>query len=815
MNQLSMRSRSALPKEKYEKYEKFNILQNYQAYYANLKDKNINNYSKSPISRDLLKIKKNESMEQSNIDNTDLQVEENERYSYSYLQKEKIKNDDNILSQMKKDKNLNNDNYGNYINYNKNSPIKDKDKRSANTHDHLYDNERYAYANNVQIKDKISNKTDNNNRKYSNNNTPSNRNSNNNTSSNRNSNNKSNHQSVGLNSELIKHRLKNIYQYYCQFGERMNTTLLKSHKFQKFVLDADIIDDKLTKTRVELIFTTENKTKNKTGMDFDNFLSSLIKLAEYKYIINCNDKNKYSNTSQSALQSLLKNYIFPLYDKLVNLGVITDKEKEDDLNLINTSTTIGNRTSIVNINIDGLILSNNRIEEVLKGVAPVIYDIYKVYFPWEISLTQNESFLKENSLKTYFVFLKDFDLCPSLISKSSSFIIYNQEIENKDYENNELYSNILKKIEINPLGKSNNKSAFGKHFTFVKLLKCLCRIGDHGFEKIDLNPKNMNNLSTIQKICLLFERMELSEGFLTIQTKTNKTNSKKTSFIIPKDILDKVKLGMKDKNDEDDYNVINNTPMNNDEENAELFEKSHRQSKLRKSVLGNFRDLCEHSNFIIEKFGNQLNAIFKFYCSFGDPMNTNYMKSKNFIKLLKEANLIKSSNTISNAYVDNYNNIGIKMNDVDVIFVKLTGISPSLGGNITSNNLNNSHISSCRNTSTNSSFTFSKIKRNSAVNSNAKIDFNGFINSIEIISLHIFPNKNELEAIEYIINNNILPLYDKLSYKNNDIYQLFIKEKTKNKEFADCLHLLNKALMPVYKFYMNKNGLMNFDSFLK
>ena len=41
------------------------------------------------------------------------------------------------------------------------------------------------------------------------------------------------------NNELneIIYRLKEIFEYYCSYGERLNTKILKSHKFIKFFKD--------------------------------------------------------------------------------------------------------------------------------------------------------------------------------------------------------------------------------------------------------------------------------------------------------------------------------------------------------------------------------------------------------------------------------------------------------------------------------------------------------------------------------------------------------------------------------------------------
>ena len=132
---------------------------------------------------------------------------------------------------------------------------------------------------------------------------------------------KATNNSSNSNNESVKIHLKRIFEYYCQFGERMNFNYLKSHKFQKFAVDADLIDGRLTKTKLELIFTSENKTKIKSQMNFETFLNSLIKLAEVKFIEKNDILNKYAKNNISPLQSLLKMHVWPLYERLFETGV--------------------------------------------------------------------------------------------------------------------------------------------------------------------------------------------------------------------------------------------------------------------------------------------------------------------------------------------------------------------------------------------------------------------------------------------------------------------------------------------------------------
>jgi hypothetical protein len=67
---------------------------------------------------------------------------------------------------------------------------------------------------------------------------------------------------------------------------------------------------------------------------------------------------------------------------------------------------------------------------VFRDVGPILLEVYQVYFPHEVlgSQTQGigmpvEKVWRENE-KKLFEFFKDYDICPSLLSKSMTFQIY-------------------------------------------------------------------------------------------------------------------------------------------------------------------------------------------------------------------------------------------------------------------------------------------------------------------------------------------------------------------------------------------------------
>jgi len=218
--------------------------------------------------------------------------------------------------------------------------------------------------------------------------------------------------------------------------------------------------------------------------------------------------------------------------------------------------------------------------------------------------------------------------------------------------------------------------------------------------------------------------MQLSEGFLNLQKKTSRTHSRKDSLMISKSLLE----------------TINTNNINN--ENSILFDKGILTNRTEKSQLfqsnNNFEKLCNYTTYINEMYGNHLINIFKGFCSFGDPLNTQYMRSKVFMKLLKEANLINISTQNKLKYSLIFSNKiekkkpGLKVTDVDSLFIKLASNSNS------SSNFNSSKVLSGN-----------------------KIEYKTFLNAIEVIARILFPNENPKKSIDIIVKDYIFKFLSK------------------------------------------------------
>ena len=301
-------------------------------------------------------------------------------------------------------------------------------------------------------------------------------------------------------------------------------------------------------------------------MNFDEFLNSLLKVTEYKYPNN----NSQSELKKNLFQ-MIKEYILPLYNLIIN----------GNLDLSINNSVLNNTTIIQQIdNIDSLLYSN-LTEEILTSIIPILFDIYKVYFPHEISISDNINFIKEKSIKQYFEFLKNFEITPGLLSKSITYQIYKSEISNDNSDHKDFYQNILKNLDLTSILKyePNNHNILGQFFIFFKFIRALIKMSQATFIKLE-NAINLEH--TIKKeemIIMFFQKIELSEGFLNIQKKTNKTHNDKQSIIIQQELLDRIS---------DELNEENTNEENNN--NQSVF-----QSNIKK--FENYEP--EYSNYII------------------------------------------------------------------------------------------------------------------------------------------------------------------------------------------------------------------------
>ena len=563
-------------------------------------------------------------------------------------------------------------------------------------------------------------------------------------------------------------KLKEIFEYYCQYGERLNSRILKSHGFIKLFRESGIMDKKLNTTRLEIIYKSINKNNQ---LNFDQFLNSLVKISSYKY--NITSKKDIKN----ATQKIILEYLYPLYYSII------DKNNKYSNSATNSSLDVNYNN--INQNFEK-ILYTKLFEEILIQVVPSLFDIYKTYFTNEISISDNLTYIKKTSYKNYFTLIKNLEIIPYLLSNSTCYQIYKYETSNSDVDENikknkNFYLEICKKIDFLNMNTTEryNKNIFGKFFIFFKFLRCLIKMAIIIYEKI--NEENNNNNEDIndklnyeEMLILFLQKIEKSEGFNNFTKINNMSHNYKTSNIIP--INFSIKLNKNNNVNNKEVNDIKENNINNENmkidinQNIETYEP-------------------KYINYINEIYGKDLLNLYKTIVNYGDQFNFQYMKSKAFFKFLSDSNLIKTK----------YNNFGIKVNLIDIFFIKMCILMK-----------NNENFLSQKN---------DKNTKNITINvSCGEIDYPTFIISIEILSRYLYPNLPVKKAIDKLITEYILNNKEINNNKISEIEQKIenLKELQNNEEMISFLQLVHKAFYPLFLFYTKENdGLMSLNDFMK
>ena len=567
-------------------------------------------------------------------------------------------------------------------------------------------------------------------------------------------------------------KIQEIFEYYCQYGERLNSKILKSHKFIKLFRESGLMDKKLDTTRLEIIYKSINKNNQ---MNLEQFLNSLLKVASYKY--NLTDKKDI----KKATQKIIYDYFFPLYYSITN----------------NNSTT--NDLSFYSINPDfNLTFANKKFEniiytnlfkEILIQVVPVLFDIYKTFFTDETSISDDLNYIKNTSLKNYFTLIKNLEIIPQLLSKSICYKLYKYETTNPNSDesiknNQNFYFEICQKIDFLSMNtfERSNKNIFGKFFIFFKFLRVLIKMSQITFERIfesnkSTNQKiddeeNINKMKPEEMFILFLQKIEQSDGFSNFTKINNVTHNYKTITIIPPNFTAK-------------FELINFEKEEKEKENQDQLEKEEKIDIYKK--LDSYEP--KYIDYINEMYGKDLLNLYKAIVSFGDQFNFQYMKSKAFLKFMIDSNLVKDKN----------HSFGLKLNDIDIFFIKMCLLMKN-----NEKELDISHYNKNNNITVNVSY--------------GEIDFPTFIISIEILARILLNNLSVKQAIDTLIGEYILNNKEIYNNKINDVEEKIdnLKEHQNNQDMVEILQLIHKAFYPLFIYYTKENeGLMSINNFMK
>lgn len=238
-----------------------------------------------------------------------------------------------------------------------------------------------------------------------------------------------------------REKLNYIFEKYC---EKSNDTLIPkitSRGFVKILKDSELIDKAFTSTKAELIFFEISSQKEKK-LNFEQFLSSLIKIAEIK------NPSLFSTDQKKAV-----NYIFQ------KLPCELEFKEESKIELSNYPISI----------------FDEEVKLMLNSVYNPIKEIYNHFFYNKINQIKTLSGIVNTSPKLLISFLREFNLNPQLINKTKAIQLFNS-IVNNEFINADLVFN--KNVE----KKSNTYQDIGTYFPLSKFFVYLSFLSYSLFE---------------------------------------------------------------------------------------------------------------------------------------------------------------------------------------------------------------------------------------------------------------------------------------------------------------------------------------------
>ncbi|KAL4491522.1 hypothetical protein ABPG73_013325 [Tetrahymena malaccensis] len=605
--------------------------------------------------------------------------------------------------------------------------------------------------------------------------------------------------------QSIKKNLKIIFTYYCSYGDRTNTTILKSNKFRRLMIESGLLDDdKITQKYVDLLYT--QYTQNKTSMDFNNFCNILAKISSEKY--------KQMLPAQ-ALINVIDKHFWGLFKHIMN-----ETELGKDLKLFEVPIHESIKTSA-------------------KHLFFIFKRIYLAYFSWEPT---NSFKLAENfkqSMNGLFNFLKDFDIFPNLMTKSTSFLLYDQLVETSS--NQMLNNNVgVNSTIINPFGYDD----IGKLFTLNKFITFLIKTSEIAFSKIP-EAQQFQMEHPIQKFIALLERMELSEGFQNFEKKIHSTHNSTTSLILPpeaiKEILDQYReLG----NIQLGYQHSINTPQKeitikynesveklNKISPVSQFDDQYMMSKSpiskqnRKIQLLMSLGIDDRALEVFETYQSELQYTFISFCQYGEPCNTQYLKTIKLTKLLKSAGLMKKREPIN--YEQGSQQISPQrhqMRDRDEKYIDQTFIdcliAKLIGPNQVRQFTNKMSEFDRQISSPNIGFLSYSSNKTDNNGSKGKLEYEHFLKIIQEISFQLYPDQDIYDSINKVIQDNILKAQvdeDRASNRKvSENYLALHNAIIEDRQITDLMVGIHPNLSSYFKRYaFPKETKMNLDQFLQ
>lgn len=443
---------------------------------------------------------------------------------------------------------------------------------------------------------------------------------------------------------------------------------MKLQRFKQMMGSAGIgVDLKTT----ELVFLGESRHRG--FLDFEGFLNALPRLCEYLWP---------EMHPRAALQALVAEHLYPLAQRLQ-----AREEASEDWE-------------------EGLVPS-------LRAFLPVLQDIYQGYFLWEISASSQLPLIRQKSQEALQLLMKDFDVCPLLITKATQLAIWRESGEQV----------------ARPFQEAVEEDT-GKVFRLSNLVEVLYKTAQVAYREEQVGPT--------EKWVMLVERMELSQGFTALKKKGSRKGLSRAATAA---VLDS-NLGSTLKSQPSQQEPLDSDPL--------------------------FLQVADRSM-------PQLQAIFQHYCEIGDPTNSSKLQSAKFIRLLKDANLVKITRGPTDFdMLEASRGEEVPMLtkvEVDLLFTKLVS------------------------------------KREGAM------DFTRFLKALEILAMRANPQSDSRDSYAALLAH-----FDGLNpqgLSSDSVYAEKVLDLLQEEDVQACVECLQRSLGYFYSLYADSKGQMSLSAFLK
>ena len=358
----------------------------------------------------------------------------------------------------------------------------------------------------------------------------------------------------------------------------------------------------------------------------------------------------------------------------------------------------------------------------LGGFVPSLQEMYLAYFQWELSPSSQLSLIKQKSHDALQELLRDFDVCPLLINKAAQFAIWRETME-QSAPVAKLFTELLPRD-------------IGKVFLLSHLLQVVYKCSQVAYRDEPAGPT--------QKFAMLVERMELSHGFISLKKRVSGLRTLKP----PKSMTRAATAGA--------LEIALGSSM-----------RSMRSVSLQQTVVEADPMFLE----VADKSMPMLQSIFQYYCELGEPTNTSRLQSTKFVRLLRDAGIVKTTNGPADFdAIDQRRREGqVTMTKVeaDILFSKLTG-GP-------------------------------KVQRSGP----SALDFPLFLKALETLALRLEPNGDTRESYvnffkEYFSRFGSAETESEMHYASK------LLELLRQPEMPECVECLQRSLGYFFQKYADK-----------